>query len=210
MVQIVVHLIVYEKIEARQSTYRGSGTSPSHNLTLDTTTGRRDVRKPCRHHCHHAGHIPRPEEPGSRQSRAHRFTGLPIALLLHRPHADGLLTDRHDAPVRRQSDRLHPHQRHSGRRAEHVLLDSLYVHAEESVPQEDRLGGAVPGHRQFGGQTGRSEGGEVLPMGAVLSVLSGKTTRWARIHHPGHICIIKVEARRSAREPNPTRSERFV
>lgn len=68
---------------------------------------------------------------------------------------------------------MRPHKRYSRRRAQHLLLDTQYVRAQEHVPQEARQGSAVPWRRKQRRQTRRPQGVQVLPVGLLLPVFSG-------------------------------------
>ena len=120
------------------------------------------------------GHIPRPKEPHKDLAHPHRHRGIPAPLQPDGHPADRVLPDRDDAPVRRQSDRLHSQQGSARGRAQHLLLDPQHLHHHRGVQEEGGLRGALPRRRQLQVVSGqRAEGVQVLPVGLLHALPTG-------------------------------------
>lgn len=76
----------------------------------------------------HVGHISRTKEPGEDLAHTHRHPGFSTALQFDRDFADRFFADRHHETVRGQSHRLHTQQGFARGRAQHLLLDTQYLH----------------------------------------------------------------------------------
>lgn len=74
-------------------------------------------------------------------------------------------------------------QRHSGRCAQHVLLDPLHVHGGGCIYKKAGIRGAIPGRGQLPepGQC-HYQAYEILSMGGVHAVFSGEL--WASLNFP--------------------------
>ena len=121
----------------------------------------------------HVGCIQRTQGTGENQPGHHRLVNIQASLLSVGELSFSLLPYSDNTPVRGQPHRLCSYQRHSGGCVEHILLDSLHLHNPKCLLEADRDRCGASGNRQDN-RPRRAEICQVLPMGVLLPILSGK------------------------------------